>query len=203
MVSRSRVGNSNRSTLARLLTIGEVARRSGFSIKALRFYERRGLLPPSGLSPSGYRLYSEADLRRLDFIRQAKALGLALDQVRDLVSAAREQSCSMTRPRLLSVLDERIRQTARQIETLTRLKKELERRRGVLARKPPTDHRLGYCECFADAALIQVSGILPKVERSAGASAKSRASSPLAQSRREAASSSSTFAGTSTGSRRG
>src|SRR5206468_4714133 len=127
----------DRSTPARLLTIGEVAQRSGFSIKALRFYESRRLLPPSGRSPSGYRLYSEGELHRLDFIRQAKALGLGLDQIRDLVSAARAQSCSMTRPRLLSVLDERIRQTARQIEALARLKKELERRRRGLARKPP------------------------------------------------------------------
>src|SRR5262245_18584862 len=49
------------------LTIGEVARRSGFSIKALRFYERRGLLPASGRSAGGFRLYSEADLHRLEF----------------------------------------------------------------------------------------------------------------------------------------
>lgn len=161
----------------RFLTIGEVARRSGFTIKALRFYERRGLLPPTARSEGGYRLYSEADLHRLDFVRQAKALGLALDQIRELVSSAREQSCSMTRPRLLSVLDERIRQTARQIETLTRLKKDLERRRRGLARRPPTDHGRGYCGCFSEgAALIPVSGILPKGARWAGASAKDRAS---------------------------
>ena len=146
--------------------IGEVARRSRFSIKALRFYERRGLLPPSGRSPGGYRLYSEADLHRLDFIRQAKALGLALGQVRELVSAAREQSCSMMRPRLLGVLDERIGQAACQIATLTRLRKELERQRRVLARQPPTDHGRGYCGCFTDGApFIPVSELLPKRAR--------------------------------------
>jgi len=42
------------------MTIGEVARRSGFTIKALRFYERRGLLPPSGRSAGKYRLYSRS-----------------------------------------------------------------------------------------------------------------------------------------------
>lgn len=136
VVFRSCASNSDPSAPASPLTIGEVARRSGFSIKALRFYERCGLLPPSGRSPGGYRLYSEADLHRLDFIRQAKALGLALGQVRELVSAAREQSCSMMRPRLLGVLDERIGQAACQIATLTRLRKELERQRRVLARQP-------------------------------------------------------------------
>lgn len=127
-----------------LLPIGEVARRAGFTIKALRFYERRGLLPPSGRSPGGYRLYSEADLHRLEFIRQAKTLGLSLDQIRELVVTARNQTCSMARPRLLHVLDERIRQSARQIETLSRLKKDLERRRRALTRRPSSDHARGY-----------------------------------------------------------
>ena len=148
------------------LTIGEVARRAGFTIKALRFYERRGLLPPSGRSSGGFRLYTDADLHRLEFIRQAKALGLRLDQIRELVVTAREQTCSMTRPLLLRVLDERIRQTAQQIEALSRLKTALEGRRRALARRPVTDHRRGYCGCFEEGArLIPVSAILPKAAR--------------------------------------
>lgn len=159
----------------RLLAIGEVARRSGFTVKALRFYERGRLLPSSGRSPGGYRLYTEADLHRLEFIRQAKALGLALGQIRELVSAAREQSCAMTRPRLLRVLDERIRQTAQQIATLTRLKQELGRRRRALARRPPTDHGRGYCACFSDGgALIPASAIRRKQEAGARARADAR-----------------------------
>jgi len=131
------------------LRIGEVARRSGFTVKTLRFYERRGLLHASGRSPGGFRLYTDADLHRLDFIRQAKALGLTLDQIRGLVVTARERSCAATRPLLLRVLDARIEQTAGQIETLSRLKQELERRRRVLARRPLTDHGRGYCACMA------------------------------------------------------
>lgn len=154
MESRSAVGGDGGPP--RPLKIGEVARRSGFTVKALRFYERRGLLPPSGRSPGGYRLYTEPDLGRLDFVRQAKALGLGLGQIRELVAAARSQSCSTTRPRLLSVLDERIRQTAQHIATLTRLKRELERRRQDLARRPPTDHGSGYCSCFSDGG-----GVIP------------------------------------------
>lgn len=93
-------------------------------------------MPASGRSPGGYRLYTEADLHRLEFIRQAKALGLSLDQIRELVVTAREQTCSMTPPLLLRVLNERILQTARQIETLTRLKKELDRWRRALGGSP-------------------------------------------------------------------
>ncbi|MBI2467028.1 MAG: MerR family transcriptional regulator [Candidatus Rokubacteria bacterium] len=130
--------------------MGTVARRSGFCVKTLRFYERRGLLPAAGRSPGGFRLYTEADLHRLDFIRQAKALGLTLDQIRELVVTARERTCAMTRPVLLRLLDERVRQTKRQIEALGHLKAELERWRRALTRRPLTDHGRGYCACFEE-----------------------------------------------------
>lgn len=130
------------------LTIGETARRSGFTVKALRFYERQGLLPPSGRRPSGYRLYTEVDLHRLEFIRQAKALGLSLEAVRELVMAAREPGGVPTRSRLLQMLEERIAQTSSQIETLTQLRRELVRRRRALARGPRPDHAVGYCACL-------------------------------------------------------
>lgn len=134
----------------RLVTIGEVARRSGFTIKALRFYERRGLLPPSSRRPSGYRLYGEADLHRLEFIRQAKALGLTLDAIRPLVVAARAPGSADARGRLVRLLDERLAQTASQIATLSRLRKELRRRRAALARRPRRERGQGYCTCLQD-----------------------------------------------------
>jgi len=142
------VATSANGQRAELLAIGEVARRSGFTVKALRFYERRGLLPPSGRRPSGYRLYSEADLHRLEFIRQAKALGLTLEAIRELVVAARGRGSPSARTRLLRMLEERIAQTTHQIATLTRLRKELKRRRRVLARPPHGDAGRGYCTCL-------------------------------------------------------
>ena len=166
MASRSVASRADGRSSSPPLTIGDVARRSGFSIRALRFYERRGLLPASGRSPGGYRLYSEADLGRLEFIGQAKTLGLTLDQIRELVVAARERSCRMARPLLLRVLDERIMQASRQIQMLRRVRDTLQRRRRALVRRPPTDHGLGYCACFTDGrALIRASEILPKRQR--------------------------------------
>ena len=163
MGSRSHADRTVGDSSPTALTIGDVARRSGFSIRALRFYERRGLLPASGRTPGGYRLYTEADLHRLEFIRHAKALGLTLEQIRELVVTARHRTCSMTRPILLRALDERILQTTRQMETLTRLKEELRRRRRALARRPPTDHGRGYCACFEEGnQLIPPSQIRPK-----------------------------------------
>jgi MerR family transcriptional regulator, copper efflux regulator len=132
----------------RLLTIGEVARRSGFTVKALRFYDGHGILPPCRRQPTGYRLYSESDLHRLEFIRQAKALGLTLDAIRDLVEAARVPGAARVRPRLLRMLNERIAQTAHQITTLTALRAELERRRRIVAAPRGEEGGRGYCTCL-------------------------------------------------------
>lgn len=64
-----------------LLTIGEVADRSGFPPSALRFYEREGLLSTTRTS-GGQRRYERSVLRRLAFIRAARTIGVGLDEVR-------------------------------------------------------------------------------------------------------------------------
>lgn len=67
------------------LKIGELARRSGLSVETLRYYERRGLIPPPERLPSGYRVYPPAILQRLAFIRRCKALGFTLEETLDLL----------------------------------------------------------------------------------------------------------------------
>src|SRR4051794_9341806 len=63
-----------------LLTITEVARRSGVAASALRFYEARGLIR-SERAGSGHRRYHRAVLRRVAFIVFAQRLGMTLDEV--------------------------------------------------------------------------------------------------------------------------
>ena len=72
-------------------TIGVLARSAQVSVETVRYYERRGLLeqPERG---SGYRHYSDDDLRRLQFVRRAKDLGFTLAEIRDLLGAAGSQS---------------------------------------------------------------------------------------------------------------
>jgi MerR family redox-sensitive transcriptional activator SoxR len=65
-----------------LLTIGEVARRSGFPPSALRYYEREGLLRTTRTS-GGQRRYQRSVLRRLAFIRAARTIGVGLEEVRE------------------------------------------------------------------------------------------------------------------------
>ena len=66
--------------MAELLTIAEVARRSGVAASALRFYEQRGLIA-SQRTGAGHRRYSRAALRRIAFIVFAQKVGLSLDEI--------------------------------------------------------------------------------------------------------------------------
>jgi MerR family redox-sensitive transcriptional activator SoxR len=65
-----------------LLTVTEVARRSGFAASALRYYEDQGLIE-AGRSESGRRRYERGVLRRLAFIRAASNMGLSLNEIRE------------------------------------------------------------------------------------------------------------------------
>ena len=71
----------------RPLTIGQVARRASVGIETVRFYEREGLLNRPARSPSsGYRLYDEDVVARLQFILRAKELGFTLNEIKELLS---------------------------------------------------------------------------------------------------------------------
>ena len=67
-------------SVTELLTIGEVARRSGVAASALRFYEERGLIE-SERAGSGHRRYARPVLRRIAFIVFAQRVGLTLDEI--------------------------------------------------------------------------------------------------------------------------
>jgi DNA-binding transcriptional MerR regulator len=70
-----------------LMQIGEVAERTALSLRTIRYYEEVGLVVPSERSQGRFRLYTEADVRRLWLIRKLKPLDLSLDQIRELITA--------------------------------------------------------------------------------------------------------------------
>jgi DNA-binding transcriptional MerR regulator len=65
--------------------VGELAKRTGVSVRALHHYDEIGLLSPSHRSEAGYRLYAEVDVARLQQIRSLRALGFSLEEVRDFL----------------------------------------------------------------------------------------------------------------------
>ncbi|HEX8218916.1 MAG TPA: MerR family transcriptional regulator [Chloroflexia bacterium] len=68
-----------------LHTIGEVARLSGVPVKTIRYYSDIGLLPPSNVTEAGYRLYSDADIVRLELVRTLRAVNFDLPTISRLL----------------------------------------------------------------------------------------------------------------------
>ena len=68
-----------------MLKIGELAKLTGISRDALRFYEKHGLITPTARTDSGYRLYSTSDVLRIRFILSAKEVGFTLNEIHQLL----------------------------------------------------------------------------------------------------------------------
>ena len=65
--------------------IGEVAEAVGLSLRTIRYYEEVGVVPPSGRTAGGFRLYTGDDIERLRLVKQMKPLDFSLDEMRDLL----------------------------------------------------------------------------------------------------------------------
>jgi MerR family mercuric resistance operon transcriptional regulator len=86
-------------TASARLAIGALAKRTGSHVETIRYYERVGLLPAPARSARGYRLYGGEHLKRLTFVRRARALGFSIDEVRRLLDLAdhRRRPCAEVR----------------------------------------------------------------------------------------------------------
>lgn len=132
--------------------IGEVAQRTGLTQRTLRFYEERGLVTPADRMEGGFRLYSEADIGRVQLIKQLQdLLGFTLAEIKEMVEAEelRAQIRATFRPdRDLPERRERVVQVIaavrRQLEVVEPKIEQLVEMRGELSeRLEMLEQRLG------------------------------------------------------------
>ena len=105
------------------MQIGIVAKQTGLSVDAIRFYERNGLLPRPPRTEGGFRRYGESDLETLGFVRRVQGLGFKLSEIRGLLRLRgnRLQPCAPVQRRL----QEKLADVQRKLSDLHKLEHEL------------------------------------------------------------------------------
>ena len=106
------------------LSIGALAKATGTTVEAIRWYERVGVLPMPERTKGNYRIYRTAHLERLGFVRRARDIGFTLDQVRELLRLAddRNRSCDAVD----RVARQHLEEVERKIGDLEALRRELQ-----------------------------------------------------------------------------
>jgi DNA-binding transcriptional MerR regulator len=146
------------------LKVGELARRSGLTVRALHHYDEIGLLKPSLRSPAGYRLYGRADVARLHAIQSLRSLGVPLAQMAGMLAGDGSDLPAIV-ARQLRALDSEIAQATALRERLALLQDML-----AAGRQPEVDDWLGtlelmgtYTKYFSAEEVRRIVGRWPRV----------------------------------------
>jgi DNA-binding transcriptional MerR regulator len=118
------------------LKIGELAQRAGVTAKAIRFYERKQVLPPAIRAANGYRLYGDEAVEMLRFVKQAAGLGLTLSEIKDIIAIRRggRPPCTHVHQLLRDKADE----LDRKLKDLVDVRRRIRRSLTAWTRRPPT-----------------------------------------------------------------
>ncbi|MGH2398384.1 MAG: heavy metal-responsive transcriptional regulator [bacterium] len=123
------------------LRIGELAAEFGLNPKTIRYYEEIGLLPHPERTEVGYRLYSDSDRDQLRFITKAKAIGLTLTEIAEILAVRKQgdQPCDQ----VVELLDRKVAAVDRELRLLADFRREL-----VTLREEAAENRAGEaCVC--------------------------------------------------------
>jgi MerR family mercuric resistance operon transcriptional regulator len=101
----------------------QIAQEAGVGLEALRFYERKKILPKPVRSASGYRLYDENQVQRVKFIKKAQILGFTLDEIKEILDLVENPRMKCETVKLLA--EQKIREVGKKIADLRNLKNAL------------------------------------------------------------------------------
>ena len=130
-------------------SISQVAERTGFPPTTLRYYERSGLVRPARTA-AGYRCYDDTHIGTLSFIGRAKAFGLSLDEITELLTLLAEDECAPVQGRLRELVDAKIADARAKVAELDAFTAELERATATLGAHTPVGPCDDSCGCTSD-----------------------------------------------------
>jgi DNA-binding transcriptional MerR regulator len=147
------------------MRISELAVRAGVPVSTVRYYERIGLLPTPERTDSGYRDYDEDSATRLLFVSRARGLGIACEQIAELLPAWGGSDCGSARERIVNLIDQKRVEIAARIEELRAFAAQLQNVRESFDAKPaPVSCRTDLTCCvppsegtFVPAELLKLS----------------------------------------------
>ena len=127
-----------------MLQIGDLSRKTDVSSKTIRYYEDIGLLPEPRRTENGYRVYSQDDVERLQFIRRARALDFALDEIAEILAfrERNEPPCG----HVMDLICHQIDAIESRIRDLERIRDELKALHSA-GQDLPEDVRMRTCIC--------------------------------------------------------
>jgi DNA-binding transcriptional MerR regulator len=118
------------------LKIGEAARRAGVTAKAIRFYERKRVLPPPIRATNGYRLYGDDAVEMLGFVKRAAGLGLTLAEIKDIIAIRQGGRPPCTHVHRL--LRDKAVELDRKLKDLLEVRRRIRQSLSVWKRRPAT-----------------------------------------------------------------
>lgn len=129
--------------------ISDAAQATGFSVSALRFYEKEGVVVPDR-SRSGYRAFDDDDLDALRFVGRGKQLGLSLDEIKELLELLEDDECAPVQSRIKELVSDRISQAQAQIAELVGFTAQLQDAQARLATHTADGACDDQCGCRTD-----------------------------------------------------
>ena len=114
------------------MTVGEVAKKMGVTVRALQYYDREGLFSPSCISDGGRRLYNDKDIVKLHQILTLKSLGFSFDEIKNrLIAIDTPQKAIDALTEQSIAIDEQIKVLTQSIQAIGLLKNEIEQMQAV------------------------------------------------------------------------
>ena len=119
-------GGASRAIGARSLRVGDLAKRTGKTVRALHLYEEHGLLAPAQRSSGGYRLYTRDSEVRVRWIDKLQQMGFTLTDIKQIVQEVeRSENAPDAMQRVQNLYREKLEETREQLRRLTSLESEL------------------------------------------------------------------------------